>query len=771
MTRAFIAILTIVLSSPLAIANELSQIVIPFKQKKDFTSRYDKNTKRIVLYIKNTAPEEVEEFFNYDQTHIKRLLLFSKNENDTEVHIVPQSSRIQSSIYSFDEPFRIVLDFYPADYSPSPSKLEDSYTARPDREGELIGPNSPTRRSLVNRRKEVANDAKTNQADPTTKKRLLQPRPKEFASKSELASVLDKTKSGPGPKWKIYPPYVYRINIAPYLTGANNEEWDSKNLANQSSNALADYAAKLFDFGHENRALIAYQKVLHEKPMLFHQNVGHLWRLAEIHLGRGNLTLANGYYSSLIESAPDHPLAQFSKLRKKDIAAIKALEEGDYEKMPKIYVANDDIYDEKNPELKLQKAIRGAYWEQDLKTLEKINSSNNQLPDIDQDHYRKLESLIGKGENPKTNFLASSLLLNQAIKNSDQWNSELTDFANDYFERYEGSAAEPYRSELLSKTKQLINDKIIGLTKDKQYQKAATLYKTIPKNIDDTDSSYETLWALAKSNQNLSLHQQALKSFDDSAKVAPDPISKFRSLYYAQYNALNALETLGARKDQDKELKKIRSKIKSYDRNLLQLWSKFNDSERARLALELSEVNTESLSRNYPTQIQPDILLWSWSKDRSRVNMASNDNKTIDTAQNDPDELKIRRITQLANRFDQLGITKNKIQAKELLKEIDPSKTNSDQEVTNLWAKELVALAEVYRKNNQYLEAGRIYTLTGDKASNWEGKAEALYKGGLLLFRSGKRTEAIEAFNKAANNGDNLLYAELAKKRLEQLKE
>jgi hypothetical protein len=52
----------------------------------------------------------------------------------------------------------------------------------------------------------------------------------------------------------------------------------------------------------------------------------------------------------------------------------------------------------------------------------------------------------------------------------------------------------------------------------------------------------------------------------------------------------------------------------------------------------------------------------------------------------------------------------------------------------DLWAKELMSLAETYRKNNQFLEAGKIYTLTGNESQSWEGRAEALYKGGLLLI-------------------------------------
>ena len=81
----------------------------------------------------------------------------------------------------------------------------------------------------------------------------------------------------------------------------------------------------------------------------------------------------------------------------------------------------------------------------------------------------------------------------------------------------------------------------------------------------------------------------------------------------------------------------------------------------------------------------------------------------------------------------------------------------------------MIGLAEDYRTSNEYLEAGRIYTFVGSESENWEGRAEALYKGGLLLYRSGRREEAVDAFNKAKADGNNLFYANLANERLNQI--
>jgi tetratricopeptide (TPR) repeat protein len=103
------------------------------------------------------------------------------------------------------------------------------------------------------------------------------------------------------------------------------------------------------------------------------------------------------------------------------------------------------------------------------------------------------------------------------------------------------------------------------------------------------------------------------------------------------------------------------------------------------------------------------------------------------------------------------------------LRQINLKTKQPDKDALRVWTDELTQLAEEFRRSNDYLEAGRLYALTGSENNQWEGRAEALYKGGLLLYRSGRRDEAVAAFQKAADDGNNLLYAALAKKRLEQI--
>ena len=114
-------------------------------------------------------------------------------------------------------------------------------------------------------------------------------------------------------------------------------------------------------------------------------------------------------------------------------------------------------------------------------------------------------------------------------------------------------------------------------------------------------------------------------------------------------------------------------------------------------------------------------------------------------------------------------MTAERRQAIGLMKQMKPSQFEDDKAAKQIWSRELVKLAEDYRSASDYLEAGRLYSLVGSESQNWEGRAEVLYKGGLLLYRAGRRDEALAAFKQAGADGNNLFYANLAKERLSQL--
>ncbi len=169
----------------------------------------------------------------------------------------------------------------------------------------------------------------------------------------------------------------------------------------------------------------------------------------------------------------------------------------------------------------------------------------------------------------------------------------------------------------------------------------------------------------------------------------------------------------------------------------------------------------------------PKILLEILGQDlATTVGTASTTSNSVNesTTSQGPSVKMIYLLSDLGKRFKEQGQAAEAKKARQLLRKLDIKSLQADKEALSIWTNELTKLAEEYREGNDYLEAGRIYALTGKSNNQWEGRAEALYKGGLLLFRSGRKDEAMQAFQEAASDGGNQLYAELAKKRLEQLK-
>src|SRR5690606_4983917 len=162
----------------------------------------------------------------------------------------------------------------------------------------------------------------------------------------------------------------------------------------------------------------------------------------------------------------------------------------------------------------------------------------------------------------------------------------------------------------------------------------------------------------------------------------------------------------------------------------------------------------------------PRILLETWNQQLATETPTSGSPVGGSQTESQPTARMIYLFADLSKRFEQLSMDPERQAAKQLLRRINLKSAPPSKDALRVWTNELTALAEEFRRNNDYLEAGRLYTLTGTENNQWEGRAEALYKGGLLLYRSGRRDEAMAAFQQAADDGNNMLYAELAKKRL-----
>lgn len=736
-----------------------SQIVLTFLKQKTYDYTYNKSENSLEILLKDTSPDELKPLYSYDENFVKRVFFTVKDANNTEVKVVLKDRNVRATIYDFSEPYRIVMDFYRKGYKDS----HDPDTGLPLTKSEQrTNPdfqefNPPAREDITSYQEDNESQA---MPDSGTRRRLLQPRPNDFSNPNELVEILEKSASGVGMAWKSFPPYVYRVNISTYKTGTNYEDWMKKNAAKalSSGESLAQYAAQLFDFGHENKALVAYQKILHDYPMIFEKHAEHIWRLAETHLGQGNLTLADGYYTSLIEKHPEHPLANFAALRRHDINSIKYLKKPEANDLKALNAALASVRDQNLPELRAQKLIRQAFWEAE----EKNKTLFEGIPAVSPQLYVDMEASLHEAENPKTTFLLSTLILNANLKSSERWTGDVADFTAAYFSKFKGNATEPYRSILMKRASDMVHQRLKNLTNEQDYDKAVATYQALPEVINTTNDSFDTMNAIAKSLRKTGNGEKAAKAYRTAADATKSPINKFRMYYWEQQSLFEELKNAGPQ-----QKKSLQKSITSADEKLLKYWNEFADKDKAELSTELKDTSETSLNSEVLTQIHPVMLKWDWSRATAPMaldgNNANPDDKTASKT--------VYLISKLSERFKDLGRSQDAKDAIKLLQKIKPKNLNGDKQAENLWAKELVSLAETYRKNNQFLEAGKIYTLTGNESQSWEGRAEALYKGGLLLYRSGKRDEAIEALNQAANDGSNLLYAELAKKRLEQLKQ
>jgi tetratricopeptide (TPR) repeat protein len=199
-------------------------------------------------------------------------------------------------------------------------------------------------------------------------------------------------------------------------------------------------------------------------------------------------------------------------------------------------------------------------------------------------------------------------------------------------------------------------------------------------------------------------------------------------------------------------------------------WEVLREEEQKTAFVALKSSLEAAVSAPARLKTPPKIVLAMWSKGMPSRATSSTGNDPTEWQRNfSATASAARLLTDLGNRFNELGMPNERRSALQLLRNIKPANMDQDKESRAVWAQQLISLAEDYRTSNEYLEAGRIYSFVGSESENWEGRAEALYKGGLLLYRSGRREEALEAFKKAKADGNNLFYANLANERLNQI--
>ncbi len=764
-------------------SQSFSQIVVPFHKQRSFESSFNPRDNTITIQIKNTRPDELTPLYNYDNRLVRRVIFKELADQATKVTLVLRDQKVKAAVYSFEEPYRIVIDLFDQKfqevrdpktgiplvetYQPQngQTRMSDNfgYDQNPSYSPEAPYPSRPQRLA----RTPSQAPAKKFQASP--KRRLLQPQPKSIMNPGQLIAAMEKVSSGIGSHWATYPKYIYRVQIQSLKTGKNYKSWLKRNAnrAMSSGEAMADYAAQLFAFGHELKALLAYQKVLYENPLIFDKDAKHIWNIAEIHLGQGNRILAQGYYQSLIEKHSDSPLLGFAQLRLLDIQVFDAYTNNQVSNIADAVNKLDLIKTHNLPELAAQVAIRHAYWDQKPAELATLQKDPHRIPLANPKSLKYLQSAYSRAQNPKTVYFIASIVLHTKLQNT-AWNQDLKNLAKQYLDKFQGSTTEPFRNTIIASAQKSINKRIETLAKAGQNHDTVKILEDLPKNLNTVKNSASLSWLVAESYRKLNLDKKALPYYKISSRLYQDPIDKFTSQFRLLQSIKNALN-VERNQNHTANIKSLTGDLKFQDRQLMLLWSELFDKDKFVITTKFKDELYQSILSSTLSTSYPEILFWAWNQALAippNTGKVPNNWQTSYTVNEDD----IYLLSRLSKKFLEIGDQSKSQQTKDLLKYISPKSFKSKQ-TSKLWANELTELAEIYRKNNQYLDAGRIYALTGAKSENWEKRAEALYKGGLLLYRSGRREEAVKAFEQAASDGNNLLYAELAKKRLEQLKE
>ena len=203
------------------------------------------------------------------------------------------------------------------------------------------------------------------------------------------------------------------------------------------------------------------------------------------------------------------------------------------------------------------------------------------------------------------------------------------------------------------------------------------------------------------------------------------------------------------------------------------IWRKLKADEKSVLMTALGSAMQDVAASEARLRTPPKIILEQYksalSANTPKITGTSGTSNTDWLGNFSPSGSTVKLLDDLGKKFAELGLPAERRQTIQLMKFLKPEHLAQDKEAAKLWASELTKLAEEHRKADEFLEAGELYTLVGDSTAVAEGRAENLYKGGLLLFRAGKKQDAIKALEKAKGDTTNLFYSKLATERLDQV--
>ena len=746
--------------------SRMTSMSFNFPEKRTYQYDYDDASNTVIITFDNTIPSDLSTLDHYDENLIKRVVIKEHSQSKTTIRLTLKDRNLRASIAHFDEPYRIVLDVFDYNFQERRDPITglplSSNTANVVRENSTV-----TGQKYQLARPSEAEPTTTNSDETGHKLRLLQPTPKAIHSPTELADTLEKVPPGIGPYWKQFPPYIYRLQTASYHDSKSKKSWHKTQASKalSSSKAMAEYASKLYDFGHENRALVAFQQTLHQNSQVLAKNPTYLWKIAEIHLGQGNFTLADGYYQTLIEKHQEHPLANFAKLRQLDVKAIGYTNKHQNDRFEELAKAVDNLSFTTPPELLAQKMIRDAYWSRNPSA----SKNDNDIPSINKNSENSLAELLKNAEGQKTIFIASSIILNSKLEDSRPWKTETGIFATNYLKAFSGPVTEPYRSILVEKIKAKLNKHLQDHEIAGKYIDVIDTFESLSPVLKTVAQNTHTAWALGQSYRKISQPENAIKYYQQSAKEFPSGVNKFKANFWLAVTSGEVRNQLKANSSNPSRISYLGQISRSADSEMEDEWKKLDTDNKTKIMLGMRDDFEHSITSSSLLKTPALILLEAWDKSLSSTYSAGSTKPTDILSNYSPIASTVTVLTELAKRFSDLGLNSERRKTIQLLRYIKPSDIKDEKEAKKLWADQLIGLADEYREDSQYLEAGRLYAFTGEQAPDFEQRAATLYKGGLMLYRAGRSEEAIKAFTQCSEDGQDRYYANLCTERLSRI--
>jgi tetratricopeptide (TPR) repeat protein len=273
-----------------------------------------------------------------------------------------------------------------------------------------------------------------------------------------------------------------------------------------------------------------------------------------------------------------------------------------------------------------------------------------------------------------------------------------------------------------------------------------------------------TSWAIAEAYRNLAKPDTALPFYKKAAKSS-QPREQFKAVFWL--TTLQAELNSNLHRSQ-RSLESVNKDLTDADKQLYEIWNKLRDDEKMQLAVAYKVQLDSAVTKKLKAPSLPKINLELWTKSlNTKADLNSNPEEWSKSWR--PSASTVSFLKVLSEHFGALGLPNEKQKTNELIGRIKPDLLKDDPDAKNIWLNELIDLAEEHRKANRYLESGRLFAEAARNADQWDKKAEALYKGGLLLYRAGQKNEALTALKQAAEDTNNFFYANLAKERLNQL--